>query len=190
MKRTLLIYILAILAIATLTTLSGCGAPYINTWTAPNGTYHADMGTYRQSRNAKLLVHYDGAIWHNIARKDCADNKKPYILRKTDTEFMVEVGHPKKFVGTVISVEVWLDDIGPIQAQGRSDGKYYFTVSTRDSRVSGLWARFDGLSPGYHVITARIAWQHTRGPYYDGPASEDFVQIVEGWVEFDPWHIR
>ncbi|MBU0613590.1 hypothetical protein KKB10_06310 [Patescibacteria group bacterium] len=187
MKR-LYISIIALVAIV-IAFASGCSI-YTYTVENPDSGKRIYVGTYERSREPKLLAHRYQGMYYNITVRDSTDKKDPFKLRAVENSFRVQVGHPEKFIGQVISVEVWLDNQGPIQAVKHGDGYFYFTVRT-DARGSlGHKNRFGGLSPGQHLITVRIAWEHTRGPYYGGPTEEDYVTTMIGWIDFDPFYVR
>ena len=186
MKRTLFISILA-LVLGTIV-LSGC-TPYY-AWKDPNEPHTIHLRTYAKTRPMKVLAHRYEGMFYDIGFTDPADPKDPFKLRRTEALFKVQVGHPERFVGRVLYVEVWIDDIGPIRAAKHRDGYYYFKVGTGSRWLHGLEPRVDDLSPGRHKITARTAWEHTRGPYERGPEVEDFVEVVHAWIDYDPWYVR
>ena len=187
MKRTLM-FISALAILLGNIVLSGC-----STWYGgrdPNHSFRFEFRTYEHTRPLKLLAHRHQGMYYDIGFADPADPKDPFKLRSTETSFKIQVGHPKKFVGKVLSVDVWLDDRGPIRATQHKDGHFYFKVYTGARWLHGIGEpSHSGLSPGIHTIYVRVAWQHTRGLYYSGEAVEDLVEDINGCIDFDPSYV-
>ena len=176
-KKLLTFTVLAAMSILLLT---GCN---INVW-GTQGGFHAHWEGYRPAKPSLLVHHYGG--WKPIGYVNPEEPRKGiWTLNRTDTEFMIGVGHPPNFDGHVSEVLVSVDDFEPVTAAKERNGsnyRFWCFIGSRPYSVAG----FGGLSPGNYTIKAEIYWTMHRGPNYRGPKVVDKVTTVYGRFRIVP----
>ena len=185
MKRILHLVILVAL-VATMPVVSGCAMYGVRD---PNHSFKYTFRTYERSRDMKILAPR-GRYYSDIGFNDLKNPRSPYTLLSSSTELRIQAGRPAKFVGRVLYVHVWLDDVGPIQARMREDGDYYITISTKRKSFVNTKPVFGNISPGLHTLTVCTGWEQYRGPYERGSGAADVSTTLFAWIDFDPNFVR